>query len=83
MSIDSFFNQAAPTPGCQFDRKRHGGLYDRGTADSYYRRPFSPHWWPDGTRRGQPVVELTEAEIAEYAAGYYDNEANGDFKDYS
>ena len=28
----------------QFDRERHGSLYDRGRADSYYRRGPNPHW---------------------------------------
>ena len=23
---------------------RHGGPYDRGSADSYYRRPRNPHF---------------------------------------
>ena len=30
----------------------HGGPYDRGGADSYYRRSFDPHYWPDGTGFG-------------------------------
>ena len=28
-----------------FDRK-HGSLYDRGAADSYYGRPRDPHRYP-------------------------------------
>ena len=24
--------------------QRHGGPFDRGTADSYYRREFDPHY---------------------------------------
>ena len=68
--------------GPQFDRKRHGGLYDRGSADSYYGRPRNPHWWPEGTSHGTPVTELTQDEINEYHAGYNDNEDFGDKKDW-
>ena len=58
----------------QFDRKRHGGLYDRGRADAYYQRDISPHWYPNGTYNGQPVTNLTLQEIAEYAEGYSSQE---------
>jgi len=66
----------------QFDRKRHGALYDRGGADSYYRRASMPHWYPEGTGRGEQIVDLTAEEIAEYAAGYADNEADGFHKEW-
>jgi len=65
-----------------FDRSRHGGLYDRGSADSYYRRGPEPHWYPEGTSRGDRIVNLTPAEIAEYMAGYDENEIMGVFKDW-
>ena len=64
----------------QFDRKRHGGLYDRGSADAYYRRKSSPHWYPNGTGHGEPITELTAEEIAEYQAGYDDQVKSGEFK---
>ena len=66
----------------QFTRNRNGSLYDRGSADSHYRRASSPHWYPEGTGKGDKVVDLTDAEIAEYRAGYDDNEAAGDFKEW-
>lgn len=69
-------------PGVQFDRERHGGLYDRGSADSYYSRPRAPHWYPEGTHNGAPVTKLTDEEIAEYHAGYDYNEDFGDKKDW-
>ena len=47
----------------QFDRNRHGSLYDRGSADSYYGRPQQPHWYPEGTYHGERVTYLTQAEI--------------------
>jgi hypothetical protein len=68
--------------GPQFERGRHGGLYDRGSADSYYHRPPAPHWWPLGTGHGEKVTNLTADERAEYMAGYDYNEQYGDKKDY-
>jgi len=62
--------------------RTHGGCYDRGSADSYYRRPATPHKYPAGTYRGEPVTALTEAEVAEYMQGYMDNERSGNFKDW-
>ena len=66
--------------GEQFDRKLHGGLFDRGSADSYYGRPRDPHWWPEGTGHGKQVTKLNQAEIEEYLAGYDYNEQYGDKK---
>lgn len=68
--------------GPQFDRKRHGSLYDRGSADSYYGRIRDPHWYPEGSYQGEPVESLTKDEIEEYLAGYDDNERFGAKKDY-
>jgi hypothetical protein len=68
--------------GVQFDREFHGGLYDRGSADSYYSRPREPHWYPEGTYNGTAVTKLSEEEIAEYHAGYDYNEDFGDKKDW-
>jgi len=67
----------------QFDRKRHGGLFDRGSADSWYSRPRNPHWYPEGTGFGPRVTNLSEQEIAEYNAGYDYNEQFGGKKDYN
>jgi hypothetical protein len=66
--------------GPQFDRERHGGLFDRGSADSYYGRPRDPHWYPEGSYNGQKVTELNEVEIQAYNAGYDWNEKFGDKK---
>ena len=66
--------------GPQFDRKLHGGLFDRGSADSYYSRPRDPHWYPEGSYNGNPVTELTQPEREEYLAGYEHNERFGDHK---
>jgi hypothetical protein len=66
--------------GPQFDRERHGSLFDRGSADSYYGRYAQPHWFPQGSYQGDPVTKLTQAEIDEYLTGYEWNELHGDKK---
>lgn len=64
---------------------RHGGPYDRGSADSYYRRGFNPHYFVGATYSSERVdrENMTPEEIAAYTAGYEENEADGDFKDYN
>lgn len=64
--------------------RRHGGPYDRGSADSYYRRPFRPHYFTDGTYTSAEVSlgDMTVEEIVEYTRGFKDNEASGNFKDW-
>jgi hypothetical protein len=63
---------------------RHGGPYDRGSADSYYGRPRSPHYYVGNTGSSERVElkNMTEDEIVAYHAGYDDNEAEGNFKDW-
>jgi hypothetical protein len=62
--------------------QRHGGLYDRGSADSYYGRPRNPHYFVGATYTSEKITDLTAEQIAEYNRGYDDNEANGDKKDW-
>jgi hypothetical protein len=66
--------------GPQFDRELHGGLFDRGSADSYYGRPRDPHWYPEGSYNGVKVTDLNPIEIQAYMAGYEHNERFGDKK---
>ncbi len=69
--------------GWQFDRKQHGCLYDRGSADSYYGRPRDPHYGGVGGNSGPRVDSgLSIDEIKEYYAGYEYNEQYGDKKDW-
>ena len=58
-------------------------VYDRGSADAYYRRERSPHWYPSGTCRGERITRLTEKETAEYQSGYDAQIESGEFKYYS
>lgn len=67
----------------QYD-ERHGGPYDRGSADSYYGRGYNPHYYTGDTYRSVRVelADMTPAEIVEYTKGYNDNEEDGNFKDW-
>ena len=65
-----------------FIRNRHGSLYNRGSADSYYNRIPVPHWYPYGTYVNERITELTEDQKAEYMMGYNNNEAAGNKKDW-
>ena len=62
--------------------KRHGGAWDRGGADSYYRRPYKPHKYVEGTMTSEKVESLSAADLEAYKAGWQDNEASGDFKEW-
>jgi hypothetical protein len=68
--------------GREFNRKQHGSLFDRGSADSYYGRPRCPHYGGVGGDSG-PRVEVTDqTAVAEYLAGYEYNEQSGDKKEW-
>jgi len=62
--------------------KRHGGAWDRGAADSYYRRPYKPHKYVEGTMTSEKVESLSAADLEAYKAGWQDNEALGWFKEW-
>lgn len=63
---------------------RHGGPFDRGSADSYYHRGIEPHYYVGGTGTSDKVEKenMTEEQIADYMAGYEWNEKYGDKKDW-
>ena len=63
---------------------RHGGPFDRGSADSWYSRGAEPHYYVGGTSVSPIVTEeqMTAQEIADYYAGYNYNEQFGGKKDY-
>jgi len=69
--------------GKQYD-DRHGGAFDRGSADSYYGRPIRPHFFTDATYRSEEIEErfMTKTQVAEYMAGYEWNEQFGEKKEY-
>lgn len=65
----------------QYD-KRHGGAWDRGSADSYYRRPYMPHKYVAGTGTSERVESLSADDLAAYKAGWNYNEELGDYKEW-
>lgn len=64
--------------------ERHGGPFDRGSADSYYNRPRDPHYYEKGSYTSPRVgqSEMTAKQIEAYHAGYDYNENFGDKKDW-
>ena len=75
--------QAEATRSAYYDQ-RHGGPYDRGSADAWYRRSFNPHYYV-GDTYSTPKIEMaqmTAEEITAYTAGYRDQEATGDHKEF-
>ena len=65
-------------PANNSDRHRHGGPYDRGSADRYYKRPASPHYFTGGTYKSLRIEEenMTLREVADYNMGYDTGEAH-------
>jgi len=64
--------------------ERHGSPYDRGSADSWYGRPFEPHYY-EGATYSSPRVDLddmTQAEVKAYTLGYGEQEETGMKKDW-
>ena len=63
---------------------RHGGPFDRGSAESWYSRPRRPHFFTDATYQSDEIEErfMTKDQIAEYNAGYDWNEDLGGKKEW-
>ena len=51
---------------------RHGGAYDRGSADAWYGREPRPHYWTGATYDSTriDVEDMSAEEIMAYMAGY-------------
>ena len=64
---------------------RHGGPFDRGSADYYYGRDFDPHYYIGDTYNSPRVNEssMTLEEVEAYKAGWDDAEANKDRKEWN
>lgn len=63
---------------------RHGGPFDRGSADSWYGRDIRPHFFTDATYQSDEIEErfMTKEQIEAYMAGYQYNEELGGKKEY-
>lgn len=61
---------------------RHGGPFDRGSADAYYKRPFNPHYYVGDTFSSELVVkdDMTAEQVTAYAQGYKEQHDSGVFK---
>jgi len=61
--------------------QRHGGAYDRGSADAYYGRNFEPHFYTGATYMSDrvPLELMTAQEITAYTAGYKNTEQRKDY----
>lgn len=57
--------------------KRHGGPYDRGSADAYYGRGCNPHYYVGRSYTSVRLeqVDMSESEVLEYIDGY-DNQTD-------
>ena len=58
-------------------KTKHGGPFDRGSADSWYGRPAVPHKGGVGGDSGERTTDLTDTERSAYYAGYEHNELYG------
>ena len=56
---------------------RHGGPFDRGSADNWYNRSINPHYYKGDTHLSDEVTDLTSEELEAYIAGYNWNEKFG------
>lgn len=63
--------------------ERHGGPFDRGTSDAYYRRPFDLHYYVNGTGTS-PRMEIQKGtpEYEAYDAGFSYQMLCSDFKEW-
>lgn len=83
MSVIDLTNEPVTFNGKTYDC-RHGGPFDRGSADSYYDRGMSPHYYVGATMTSTRVSQsdMTPEQIEEYLAGYEYNEQFGGKKDW-
>jgi hypothetical protein len=68
---------------------RHGGPYDRGSSDSYYRRGRRPHYYTGHTQTPShpsyvPQRSMTKSQVEAYYAGFREHHQNptAEFKEY-
>ena len=56
--------------------KRHGGPYDRGSADKWYNRSRVPHYYVGATSMSDRIEmkDMVMEEIEAYMAGYDEQE---------
>lgn len=86
MSDKEYFEYNGVTYDVTFGNEmtRHGGPFDRGSADSYYHRGMRPHYYVGNTGSSERIEmpDMTKEELNQYYAGYEYNEETGDKKDW-
>ena len=52
--------------------QRHGGPWDRGSADAYYGREYDPHYFVGDSYQSDKVAfsKMSAEELVAYTAGY-------------
>lgn len=62
----------AETNGVSVFNRRHGGPYDRGSADAYYGRSRDPHYYVGGSLMSPRVEcdQMNDIQLAAYNYGY-------------
>lgn len=68
----------------EVEMARHGSPEDRGRADAYYQRPYTPHYYEGATYNSRRIeaAEMTPDEVREYERGFAEQTASGDFKNW-
>lgn len=67
--------RVGPTPThTMYHPYRHGGPYDRGAYDAFYRRPPRPHYYLSTPYQSEEITveRMTPDQRDQYARGYYD-----------
>lgn len=61
--------------------RQNGSPYDRGSADRYYQRNYSPHWYPNGSYKGYRIgrEDMSPEEIEEYDLGWEEEDDRKDW----
>jgi hypothetical protein len=70
--MNVFERQAVREIHKQLYDMRHGGPYDRGSADRYYGRAYNPHYFKGATHQSELVSlqDMSADEITAYTAGF-------------
>lgn len=81
MQLDLFTDSADQANIAVDGLPKHGSPQDRGSADRYYGRQYSPHYYPEGTYVGSRigVEDMTPAQIVEYNYGWENEDDRKDW----
>jgi hypothetical protein len=65
--------------------RRYESPFDRGYADFYYYRGYSPHYYAEINYKSKRIEfnDMTVKQIEDYRAGWEDARINGEQKEWS